>query len=77
MISNDFRHPAVVGLQDPSLVFHRETVQLVTTTDGIITADALAEVSVDGKTLTLDLRKFFKDPPEKWSIRIDGLGRDQ
>jgi len=48
-------------------------IQLVLTTDGSITADAPAEVSEDGKTLTLDLSKFLSDPPEKWSIRIDGL----
>jgi hypothetical protein len=47
--------------------------QLVLTTDGKITADTPAEVSEDGKTLTLDLSKFLSDPPEKWSIRIDGL----
>ena len=47
--------------------------QLVLTTDGSITADAPAEVSEDGKTLTLDVSKFRSDPPEKWSIRIDGL----
>jgi hypothetical protein len=46
---------------------------LTLTTDGKITADAPAEVSDDGKTLTLDLWKFQKDPPETWSIRIDGL----
>lgn len=47
--------------------------QLVLTTDGRITADAPAEVSEDGKTLTLDLSKFRSDPPQEWSIRIDGL----
>lgn len=47
--------------------------QLLLTTDGKITADAPAEVSEDGKTLTLDLSKFVSDPPEQWSIRIDGL----
>ncbi|MCA9013354.1 MAG: hypothetical protein KDB01_26575 [Planctomycetaceae bacterium] len=47
--------------------------QLVLTTDGSITADAPAEVSEDGKTMTLDLSKFLSDPPEKWSIRIDRL----
>jgi len=46
---------------------------LILTTDGKITADAPAVVSDDGKTLTLDLWKFEHDPPEKWSIRIDGL----
>ena len=47
--------------------------QLVLTTHGKITADSPAEVSEDGKTLTLDLSKFLSDPPEKWSIQIDGL----
>jgi hypothetical protein len=47
--------------------------QLVLTTDGRITADSPAEVSEDGTTMTLDLSKFLSDPPEKWSIRIDGL----
>jgi hypothetical protein len=47
--------------------------QLLLTTDGKITADSPAEVSEDGKTMTLDLSKFRSDPPEKWSIRIDGL----
>ena len=48
-------------------------IQLVLTTDGSINADAPAEVSEEGKKLTLDLSKFLSDPPEKWSIRIDGL----
>lgn len=47
--------------------------RLILTTDGKITADAPAEVSEDGKTLTLDLWKFMNDPPQKWSLRIDGF----
>ena len=47
--------------------------QLVLTTDGKITADSPAEVSEDGKTMTLALSTFLSDPPDKWSIRIDGL----
>ncbi len=56
-----------------SLLAEMPKYQLVLTTDGKITADSPAEVSEDGKTMTLDLSKFLTDPPEKWSIRIDGL----
>ena len=56
-----------------SLLAEMPKYQLVLTTDGKITADSPAEVNEDGKTMTLDLSKFLSDPPEKWSIRIDGL----
>jgi hypothetical protein len=46
--------------------------RLILTTDGKITADAPAEVSEDGRTMTLDLNEFQANPPAKWSIRIDG-----
>ncbi len=52
---------------------HQPEIQLVLTTDGRIVAGASAEVSEDRKTLKLDLFPFLNAPPEKWSIRIEGL----
>lgn len=67
------RNKGVTEAELASLAKDLPKSQLVLTTDGRITADAPAEVSEDGKTLTLDLSKFLSDPPQEWSIRIDGL----
>lgn len=58
---------------EAAMTTYEPNSQLILTTDGRITADAPAEISEDGKTLIIDLRKFIADPPETWSIRIDGL----
>ena len=73
VIDEEFRQKGVTQAELESAINELPKCQLVLTTDGKITADLPAEVSEDGKTLTLDLSKFLSDPPEKWSIRIDGL----
>ncbi len=73
VIDEEFRQKGVTQAELESAINELPKSQLVLTTDGSITADAPAEVSEDGKTLTLDLSKFISDPPEKWSMRIDGL----
>ena len=72
-IDEELRQKGVTQAELESAMIELPKSQLVLTTDGKITADTPAEVSEDGKTLTLDLSKFLSDPPEKWSIRIDGL----
>ncbi len=73
VIDEEFRHKGVTQAELESARNELPKSQLVLTTDGKITADSPAEVSEDGKTMTLDLSKVLSDPPEKWSIRIDGL----
>ena len=73
VIDEEFRQNGVTQAELESAINELPKCQLVLTTDGKITADLPAEVSEDNKTMTLDLSKFLSDPPEKWSIRIDGL----
>lgn len=73
VIEREFRHKGVTLAKLESTAVELPKSQLVLTTDGRITADLPAEVSDDGKTMTLDLSRFLSDPPEVWSIRIDGL----
>ena len=73
VIDREFRQKGVTQAELESAMNELPKSQLVLTTDGKITADLPAEVSEDGKTMTLDLSKCLSDPPEKWSIRIDGL----
>ncbi len=73
VINEELRQKDVTQADLESAIYELPKGQLVLTTDGKITADSPAEVSEDGKTMTLDLSKFLSDPPEKWSIRIDGL----
>lgn len=51
--------------------------ELVITTSGTITADLPAEVSPDGKMMTLNLTQVLRDPPAKWSFRTSGLQGEQ
>lgn len=69
----EMRKNGVTGAELAALAKDLPQSQLVLTTDGRITADVPAAVSEDGKTLTLDLSKFRSEPPQEWSIRIDGL----
>lgn len=73
VINEELRQKDVTQADLESAIYELPKSKLVLTTDGKITADSPAEVSEDGKTMTLDLSKFLSDPPEKWSIRIDGL----
>ena len=72
-IDEELRQKGVTQAELESAINELPKIQLVLTTDGKITADPPAEVSEDGKTMTLDLSKFLIDPPEKWTILIDGL----
>jgi hypothetical protein len=73
VIDEELRRKGVTQAEFESAMNELPKSQLVLTTDGKITADSPAEVSEDGKKLTLDLSKFLSSPPDDWSIRIDGL----
>lgn len=75
VIDEEFRRRGVTQAELESSMDELVKSRLVLTTDGKITADLPAEVSDDGKTMALNLSKFLSGPPEKWSIRIDRLGR--
>ena len=73
VLDDELRKKGVTQAELESAAHELMKCRLVLTTDGKITADLPAEVSDDGKKMTLDLSKFVSDPPEQWSLRIVGL----